>query len=452
MIQTPGLSISTARRTISQESAVAKPIIKQPGPLARLLERLFGYDVFLSYTRKDDPDSAYANALFVKLTNERPKLRCFLDLKNLNRDQTLSDAIAAKVRASRFFVVLAGTAAGERKPVLDEARLAAHLSKRVMLIDRGINWRATKCSLKTIIDPLSTVEDNPLLPSPDVIESIRRHVGSWRVDVLRRLTILIAFALVLALTAVIFTLYQGERALTKAEAKARESAETESRVSNSQRLAAEANNQLNADSSLALALAVEAAHVAPTFEANQTLGEVLQQRHSTPTILDGYDDEITAVTSTANGNLILTGNTRGDIQSWKRNALPEKILDKPHDGKVTSICVSSDGSFGVSGGEGGIVLVWSVKEPAIRCTLASGSAPVLCIAVTTDGSHIISSADNRILKLWRSDTGAHIRDFPLDGPCSYVTFDPSGSHFAAVIGTDDSATIKVIDCSNGTTL
>ena len=206
----------------SQKSGLANPL---PGPtnsedppttipatrgglVGWLMERLFGYDVFLSYTRQDDPESQYANALFVRLTGDRPQLRCFLDVKNLNRDETLHAAIAGKVRASRFLVILAGPAAGERPAVIEEAQLAAKLHKRLMLIDRGIGWDTSTSRLKSIVNPLSTVELSTAAPSTEVVASIRQHVGIWRVDVQRRLAIMSAFGVVLTLAGVSFLLYR----------------------------------------------------------------------------------------------------------------------------------------------------------------------------------------------------------------------------------------------------
>ena len=104
-------------------SAVAKlttesPRLQRRSFFAWLIDRLYGYDVFISYTRLDDPQSQYSNALFVALTERG--LRCFLDLHEIDRDQPLDVGIAAKVRASRTLVILAGGAAGDRRAVLDE--------------------------------------------------------------------------------------------------------------------------------------------------------------------------------------------------------------------------------------------------------------------------------------------------------------------------------------------
>jgi tetratricopeptide (TPR) repeat protein len=202
-----GLMNPLPRPTKSEDPQTINPA-KRGGLIGRLIERLFGYDVFLSYTRQDDPESQYANALFVRLTGDRPRLRCFLDVKALNRDETLHAAIAGKVRATRFLVILAGPAAGERPSVIEEAQLAVKLRKRVMLIDRGIGWDASTSRLKSIVNPLSTVELNTAAPSTEVVASIRKHVGIWRVDVQRRLAIMSAFGVVLILAGAIFLLYR----------------------------------------------------------------------------------------------------------------------------------------------------------------------------------------------------------------------------------------------------
>ncbi len=189
--------------------------VPESSPLQRrslfawLIDSLYGYDVFISYTRLDDPRSQYANALFVALTERR--LRCFLDVHEIDRDGPLSAVIAGKVRASRTILFLGGTAAGDRRAVLDEAQLAIDLKKRVMILDRGIGWENSTSKLRTFFpNHLATPTQTEEHPSKATVEVIRRHVGRWRINFVRRMTILFAFIIVLALAAISFLSYRAE--------------------------------------------------------------------------------------------------------------------------------------------------------------------------------------------------------------------------------------------------
>ena len=188
------------------------------------MDHFYGFDVFICYTREDDRESRYANALFVKLANEKPRLRCFLDIKGLNQDETLSEAIAGRLRESRFVVILAGSATGERPSVLNEARLAVQMKKRIMLVDRGIGWANSSSSLKQVVDPRSVMEPNPAVPSTIVIATLRNHVRRWQVDTLRRVGIATAFVTVSMLAMASFGLYLRQTKIAAAEAAARQEA------------------------------------------------------------------------------------------------------------------------------------------------------------------------------------------------------------------------------------
>jgi len=190
---------------------------KARGILAWLIDHLYGYDVFLSYTRLDDAKSQYSSALFVELTNRR--LRCFLDVHELDRHQPLSKAIASKLRASRFLAILAGPATGDRSTVLAEAQLALEIGKGTLLIDRGIDWEKSKSELRRILpDLLPIPERADVGPSTDVINAVCAHVGRWRINVIRRLVIGLAFVVVLMLAVVSALSYQREaQARDKAE-------------------------------------------------------------------------------------------------------------------------------------------------------------------------------------------------------------------------------------------
>lgn len=179
------------------------------GILTWLLDRLYGYDVFISYTRGDDPGSQYANALFVELTQR--KMRCFLDIHAIDRDEELRRGIAGKLKASRRMVILAGAAAGEHAWVLDEARLALKLKKRVLVVDRGIDWVPSSTTLRQLFPTHLAVPDlGAEAPSGEVVNGIRREVGKWRVNVVRRMAIFTAFACITTLAGVAYGSYLAE--------------------------------------------------------------------------------------------------------------------------------------------------------------------------------------------------------------------------------------------------
>src|SRR5271165_6826996 len=58
------------------------------GFVSNVVEKLYGYDVFISYTRLDDPNSTFALAIHTLLTQgdaakKRKPMRCFLDTREI---------------------------------------------------------------------------------------------------------------------------------------------------------------------------------------------------------------------------------------------------------------------------------------------------------------------------------------------------------------------------------
>jgi hypothetical protein len=103
--------------------------------VAPWLERLYGYDVFISYTRMDDPQSAYPLSLHTLLTQgsqvpARLPMRCFMDLRDLPHDEELKKAIEDKIRVSRYVVFVAGPHAADHPWMCFEAEMAHKYARR----------------------------------------------------------------------------------------------------------------------------------------------------------------------------------------------------------------------------------------------------------------------------------------------------------------------------------
>lgn len=201
------------------EEVPLRQLLPRRGFFAWLIDRLYGNDVFLSYTRLDDPDSRYALALYARLSNGSPRLRCFLDEKKLSNDGILTDELKRQIRSSRIIVILAGVGAGDRETVLAEAQYATDYKKRILVIDRGIGWATSTCPLKEIVGNRISIPEQSGRPTASrrVTTAIRRHVGIWRVNLVRRCAILLAFAIVLGFAAASYISYR-EEAKARAEA------------------------------------------------------------------------------------------------------------------------------------------------------------------------------------------------------------------------------------------
>src|ERR1700756_160709 len=99
------------------------------GFVSNVVEKLYGYDVFISYTRLDDPNSTFALAIDTLLTQgdaakKRKPMRCFLDTREMPHDEVLKLAIEHNISISRFVLIIAGAASSDHPWMCFEAEMA----------------------------------------------------------------------------------------------------------------------------------------------------------------------------------------------------------------------------------------------------------------------------------------------------------------------------------------
>jgi hypothetical protein len=156
------------------------------------VERLYGYDIFISYTRRDDPNSAYTLALQATLTQgsleeKRPPMRCFLDLRDLPHDDELRAAIEAKIRASRHVLFIAGPNAINHEWMCFEADMARKHKRRMIVVDRGIEWPQATGRLRDLVGNVLAISSDAMVLKPgSEVKIIATNIGGARVALRRR--------------------------------------------------------------------------------------------------------------------------------------------------------------------------------------------------------------------------------------------------------------------------
>jgi tetratricopeptide (TPR) repeat protein len=208
--------------------------LRKPGPIGRVMDALYGYDVFFSYTRADDPHSVFATRLKSLLdegVGGRKSVCSFLDAGDIPHDEGLTKALTEKIRASRSLIILAGRGSLNHRWVCFEVQTALHFKRRVMILDRGVDWTKCQGKLKDLLPEHVQIDcEGDAQPTERDAAMICEQIGLRRVESLRKRVWRTVFILLTGLLVMSVILLVRQIDLTKAERVARADAEENFRL------------------------------------------------------------------------------------------------------------------------------------------------------------------------------------------------------------------------------
>jgi tetratricopeptide (TPR) repeat protein len=208
--------------------------LRKPGPIGRIMDALYGYDIFLSYARADDPDSVFATTLKSLLDENidgHKPVRCFLDAGDMPHDETLTRALTVKIRASHTLVVLAGPTCLNHRWVNFEVQTALHFNRRVIVLDRGIDWPNCQGLLKDLLPEHIQINcEGVTRPTEHDVGMICEQIGWRRVESRRKRVWRTVLAVLSSFLIVTLALLVRQVDLTEAERVARADAEENFRL------------------------------------------------------------------------------------------------------------------------------------------------------------------------------------------------------------------------------
>ncbi|XRQ08787.1 hypothetical protein ACN3XK_71865 [Actinomadura welshii] len=201
---------------------------------------------------------------------------------------------------------------------------------------------------------------------------------------------------------------------------------TERDRSTSLRLAAQARDQLQRDSGLALLLAIEAYETEPTPEADLVLRQAAagaRLRGSQPSGLRKAE----GMAASPDGRRIAIWGG-GGLVLWALDGSAPRRIDRelPLDGsvRVHSAAFSEDGRRLVTGGATGQVALWDLETKGPPTVLGTVEGVVHDVSVR-DGR--VASAHDDAVRIWEPGSGRDATEIrPPGGPVRSVAFSPSG--------------------------
>ncbi len=221
------------------------------------------------------------------------------------------------------------------------------------------------------------------------------------------------------------------------------------KLSRSRELSAKSAAQIAGDPELALLLAVEAARVAPTSQAEEALRAALSQTHSAGagTLRHGG---LADVALTPNGRVAATASADTTVRIWDvergrtlstlRGHRPA-IFGEASRG-VMGVELSKDGRLAVTAGADGTARVWDTRSGKQLVKFADHRGAVLAISLSPGGGLVATGGEDGTLRTWERATGKPVRTVrPSDSWMTEVHFSPDGGRLATA-ATDTGLTIR----------
>jgi WD40 repeat protein len=359
--------------------------------VARRIDSLWGYDVFIAHRRSDAAEYAYA--LFLALGQQKPKVNTFIDRAVYGPGESLTVATLRHIQKSTILVLLASPELlAPRKDdwvarELDDYLRTHQSDPIVVVIDFG--GMIAKGNAHPIVGKVAhflrvtaEVGELNLPPSDEVIRETLARLGRRRRDRLRQRVLggIVVGLASLLLAAVAAALIARERSH---EATARFGAA----------LGGQAQNLLEqpvtrASAAAIAALASEAWRVAPNADAWNALQRLPWTGSETST---------------------------------------------EHKGDVTVIRFSPDGSVLASASIDGVVKLIDVSSGVVRRSFVHEDW-VNALAFSPDG-RLFATGSGNSARIFRTDGSGEPQTLTFKAPVHAVAFDPSGRFFAG--GSDD---------------
>ena len=161
----------------------------------------------------------------------------------------------------------------------------------------------------------------------------------------------------------------------------------------------------------------------------------------------GHSASIRSVTTTPDGNYLLSGSYDKTIKLWDIATGKEIRTFYGHNSLVESIAVTPDGKYVLSGSWDKTLKLWDIATGKEVRTFTGHTWWVLSVAITPDGKYALSGSQDKTLKLWDVTTGKEIRTFKGHTDwINSVAVTPDGEY--ALSGSDDK-TIKLWEIATG---
>jgi WD40 repeat protein len=222
----------------------------------------------------------------------------------------------------------------------------------------------------------------------------------------------------------------------------------EQRVAFSRELAAYAISQLAVNPELSLLLAVEAARVVHTEQAEDSLRRSL--RSHLRAVMRGHTGEVVKAQFSTDGRFVVTASGDNTARVWDASTGQTLTELHGHTGFVTSAAFSPDGKSLVTASADNTARVWDAKTGQTLTDLRGHTAPLLSAAFSPDGNSVVTASYDGTARVLDAKTGQTVADLRGHaGPVLSAAFSTDG-RFVVTASEDNKA--RVWDAETGQSL
>lgn len=443
------------------------------------------YSAFISYSHTADRNIAPAvqTALhrFARPWHRLHAVRIFRDQTNLSLNPELWPSIQEALRNSEYFLLLASPQAALSKWVQREVGYwltkDANASKRLFIIltDGELIWDeassdfdwAQTTSLPTALR--NTFSEEPLyldlrwarkdedlsLRNPifkEAIANIAAPLHGVSKDTLigedvrqyKKSRRLMWGAIISLLVLSIAAGVAASVAITQSRVAIRERDTALSRE-----MAMSALSQLDTDPELSLILAVEAARISSTTQAEDALRQSLVESHVRAT-MRGHEGYVYSAEFSPDSKFVLTTAQDMTARLWETETGRPVAVMRGHTSRVVDACFSSDGRSIATTSEDGKTRVWDASSGNIITVLSNEKSGPTELQFSSDGRLLILSYSDRSSTAWEVGTWrSTAREKQTDIEPSEDVFSPDHKFKVTDMFSDST---RVADAASGQTI
>ena len=217
-------------------------------------------------------------------------------------------------------------------------------------------------------------------------------------------------------------------------------------IAQSRELASYATMQLPVDPELSVILAMEAAKLSRTEQAEEVLRSGLSQLSTALTEMRGHGGEVYTAAFSPDGKRLVTASRDKTARVWDAST-GQELVQLRHDNAVYSAAFSPDGRRIVTASADNTARVWKTSSGEPGIVLRGHTGPVRSAVFSPDGEHILTTSFDNTARVWDATTGMSIAELRGHYGSVKATFSPDGRY---VVTASTDSTARVWETTTGT--